>query len=58
MQSVLGIFWHIVMALMGALSFAAMMVGGAALACGGAFFGCAWLWRGRRGRTTQADREC
>jgi hypothetical protein len=47
-QTVLAIFWHIILALTGALGFAALVVAGAALCCGGAAFGCAWLWRGRR----------
>jgi hypothetical protein len=47
MQTVLGIFWHIVLALTGALGFAALVIGAAALFCGGAFMGCACWWRGR-----------
>lgn len=50
MQTVLEIFWALVIALTGALGFAALVAGGTVLACGGAAFGCAWLWRGRRRR--------
>jgi hypothetical protein len=50
MQTVLGIFWHIILALTGALGFAALIAAGAALACGGAFFGGSWCWRSWRGR--------
>lgn len=45
MRSVLDVFWHIILALVGALGFAALIVGAAALACGGAAMGCAWGWR-------------
>ena len=45
MQTVLVIFWQLVMALVGALGFAALVVAGLALCCGGAAIGCAWLWR-------------
>jgi len=52
MQTVLAIFWHVILALVGALGFAALVVAGAALCCGGAAFGCACIWRGlkRKGR--------
>ena len=50
MRSVLGVFWHIIMALTGALGFAALVVGAGVLACGGTAAGCAWLWRGRQRR--------
>ena len=57
MQTVLEIFWALVLALTGALGFAALVVGGAALVCGSAAFGCAWLWRGRRRRRADGDRK-
>lgn len=53
MRSVIEIFWHIILALVGALGFGALIVAGAALACGGAAMGCGYAWRGwqrRRGR--------
>lgn len=50
MRSVLEIFWHIILALLGALGFGALIMGAVALACGGAAMGCGWLWRRRRGR--------
>ena len=55
MQTVLEIFWHIVLALTGALGFAALVLGGVGLFCGGAAFGCAWLWRGRRRRNLAGE---
>ena len=53
MRSVIEIFWHIILALVGALGFGALIVAGTALACGGAAMGCGYAWRGwqrRRGR--------
>ena len=53
MQTVLGIFWHIVLALTGALGFAALIIAGATLAFGCGAMGCGYAWRGwqrRRGR--------
>lgn len=58
MQTVLGIFWHIVLALTGALGFAALVVGGAALCCGCGVIGGGWCWRRwrrRRGMRARSD---
>ncbi len=46
MRSVIEIFWHIVLALVGALGFAALIVAGVALACGCGAMGCGYVWRG------------
>ena len=53
MRSVLDIFWHIILALLGAVGFGALIVAGAALACGCGVLGGGWClraWRRRRGR--------
>ncbi len=46
MRSVIEIFWHIILALIGALGFGALIVAGTALVCGGAMMGCGYAWRG------------
>lgn len=57
MRSVIEIFWHIILALVGALGFAALIVAGVALACGCGAMGCGYAWRGwqRRRARTKSD---
>ena len=57
MRSVIEIFWHIILALIGALGFGALILGAAALACGGAAISCSYVWRGWQRRRARAKGE-
>ena len=48
MQTVLALFWHVIMAITGALGFA-LGIAAIMLCCGSAAVGCLWKWRGRKG---------
>ena len=50
MRSVIEVFWHIILALTGALGFGALVLGALALACSGALLGSGWCWRRWRAR--------
>lgn len=50
MRSVIEIFWHIILALLGALGFGALILAGVALACGCGVLGTTWCWRRWRAR--------
>ena len=53
MRSVIEIFWHIILALLGALGFGAVIVLGVGFLCGCGLLGTTWCWRRWRGRRTR-----
>ena len=59
MRSVLEFFWQFLLGVTGAVGFAALIVGGATLACGFGLVGCGYGWRRwrRRRRVRPPDEQ-